>query len=1018
MRFLQGHAALFSLLATTAMTFPTTSAFAQDVTWIGGDDFWHNPFWDNGGTPGASDHAIINDGHVTVDLAGAEALDVTVTNTGILEFQNQTADSLLINLFDLDTSEIPELRFTLGGSAGNSTLNVTGNDNGTSTDVSVTFFDTSSAGTADITLSNNAQLVFTNDSRGGSATVSSDASDIRFENDASAENAHITSTAGSTIVFADNATADDATIDLLNQGTGTPQLDFYNAASAGTATVSVTGNGSGTYIDATVTFRDGSSAGDAAITLSNSAQMVFRDNSTAGDATIVSTDSMVGFQDDASAGSAEITNNSGSILIFALNATADGATVINNAGGVVDVYFRTGGAPIGIGSLSGAGNVYLGAAGVALGALNQNDTISGMIGDGYSPELRAALGITGPQPTGGILEKVGTGTLTLTGNNTFIGDTLISAGILQLGNGGTSGSLAGNIENHGTLAVNRSDTVTYNSVISGGGAVRLIGSGGVALTGDSSGFTGTTAVEAGTLAVNGSLGGDLDIWSAAKLQGTGTVGNTNISGTIAPGNSIGTLMVNGNITFQAGSTYAVEADAAGQSDKIHATGTAAINGGTVSVTAGAGDYQADTQYTILTADAGRNGTFATLLSDLAFLDASLSYDPQNVFLTLMRNNVDFGSVGETPNEVETGHGVQSTGAGNPVYESVVDLSAAQARAAFDALSGEIHASGVSALLEDSRFIRDAMNNRLLASFAPVPIEVLPVLAYSEPAGGGMMAPSSADNSYGVWGSAFGSWASSDGDGNAAGMSRNVGGFLAGIDGLVAESWKLGLLTGYSRSSFDVDDRQSSATSDSYHVGVYGGTQWGQLSLRSGAAYSWNDIDADRQVVFGGVNDQLTSSYGAGTTQVFGELGYGMTAGSLALEPFVNLAYVNVHTDGFVEQGGASALSVNGTSNSLTFSTLGLRASTDLMFGDMPASVRGMIGWRHAYGDVAPTLGQAFAGGDVFSIAGVPVTKDAAVFEAGLDLEIAPNAGLGLTYQGQIGKDAQDHAIKAASNVKF
>lgn len=896
-------------------------------------------------------------------------------------------------------------------------MNVTGNDNGTSTDVSVTFFDTSSAGTADITLSNNAQLVFANDGTAASATVLSNASDIRFENNASAGNAQITSTAGSTIVFADNATADDATIDVLNQGTGASRLDFDDSASAGNATVNVIGNGSGTYIDAFAIFDGTSSAGTATITVSNSGQLAFRVDSTADDATIISTGGIVGFQNNASAGSAHITNNAGGIVLFIHNATADGATIVNNAGGVVDSYLRAG-VPVSIGSLSGAGNVYLGAAGVVLGALNQNDTISGMIGDGYSPELRAALGITGPQPTGGILEKVGTGTLTLTENNTFIGDTLISAGTLQLGNGGTSGSLAGNIENHGSLVVNRSDTVTYNSVISGGGAVRLIGSGGVALTGDSSGFTGTTVVEAGTLAVNGSLGGDLDIWSAAKLQGTGTVGNTNVSGTIAPGNSIGTLTVNGNITFQAGSTYAVETDAAGQSDKIHATGTATINGGAVSVTAGAGDYQANTQYTILTADAGRSGTFATLLSDLAFLDASLSYDPQNVFLTLMRNDVDFGSVGETPNQVETGHGAQSTGAGNPVYESVVDLSAAQARTAFDALSGEIHASGVSALLEDSRFIRDAMNNRLLASFATVPIEVLPALAYSEPAGGGVVAPSYADNSYGVWGSAFGSWARAEGDGNAAGMSRNIGGFLAGIDGLVAESWKLGLLTGNSRSSFDVDDRQSSATSDSYHVGVYGGTQWGQLSLRSGLAYSWNDIDADRQVVFGGVNDQLSSSYGAGTTQVFGELGYGMTAGSLALEPFVNLAYVNVHTDGFVEQGGASALSVNGTSNSLTFSTLGLRASTDLMFGDMPASVRGMIGWRHAYGDVAPTLGQAFAGGDVFSIAGVPVTKDAAVFEAGLDLEIAPNAGLGLTYQGQIGKDAQDHAIKAAFNVKF
>lgn len=99
MRFLQGHAALLLLLTTAAMTFPTACAFAQDAYWQGGNDWWNMPWWSTGIEPDASTTAIIEDGHVTVDSV-AVAAEVRVTDTGILEFQNQTANNLLINLFE------------------------------------------------------------------------------------------------------------------------------------------------------------------------------------------------------------------------------------------------------------------------------------------------------------------------------------------------------------------------------------------------------------------------------------------------------------------------------------------------------------------------------------------------------------------------------------------------------------------------------------------------------------------------------------------------------------------------------------------------------------------------------------------------------------------------------------------------------------------------------------------------------------------------------------------------------
>jgi fibronectin-binding autotransporter adhesin len=165
----------------------------------------------------------------------------------------------------------------------------------------------------------------------------------------------------------------------------------------------------------------------------------------------------------------------------------------------------------------------------------------------------------------GALTKVGVGSLTLTGTNTYSGVTTINDGTLQIGDGGTAGELSASsaITDNATLMFKRSDTLAQGSnfgTISGTGALIQAGNGTTILTAGNS-YTGPTTVSAGTLVVNG----DQHLATGAvtvsgTLAGTGTVGGaTTISsgGTHAPGEvgTVGTQNFSSDLNYADGSIF-------------------------------------------------------------------------------------------------------------------------------------------------------------------------------------------------------------------------------------------------------------------------------------------------------------------------------------------------------------------------------------------------------------------------------------------------------------------------------
>ncbi|MEO5760113.1 MAG: autotransporter outer membrane beta-barrel domain-containing protein [Mesorhizobium sp.] len=157
-------------------------------------------------------------------------------------------------------------------------------------------------------------------------------------------------------------------------------------------------------------------------------------------------------------------------------------------------------------------------------------------------------------------EKTGTSTWKLTGTGTATTNWTIQQGTLQIGDGGISGSMIGNVVNSGTLAFDRSDQVIFAGTISGTGGVNQIGTGTTVLTGANT-YSGATTITAGKLSVNGSLANSaVTILNGGALGGNGMVGATTLQagGVIAPGNSIGTLTIQGNY-IGAGGTVEIEA---------------------------------------------------------------------------------------------------------------------------------------------------------------------------------------------------------------------------------------------------------------------------------------------------------------------------------------------------------------------------------------------------------------------------------------------------------------------------
>ncbi len=680
-------------------------------------------------------------------------------------------------------------------------------------------------------------------------------------------------------------------------------------------------------------------------------------------------------------------------------------------------------------------NLFAAAGGYGAFTSNVTVTMNAALG-GFNAIDMWSNNISGP----GSLTKLGTGILVLGGNNTYTGGTVVGGGTLALsgtliGNlttlaGGTfvsgggyavqPGSTlnnAGTFQSVGALLVNQGTLINSGTLLSS-----LATAGSVSNTGS---ITGNVS-NAGSFANNGVVTGAF--MNAGLLSGTGTiVGNLANFAALAPGNSIGTMTVNGSLTQAAGGVYQVETNAAGQSDRINVTGTpgtASLNG-TVSVVGASGVQAPRTTYTILNASGGIAGSFASANSLYPFLLPSLGYDANNVYLTLQVGG--FAAAGQTATQQAVGRVLDAnvfTATGD--FATVLGTMAtntqspALAQATLTSLSGQNYSSFSTSMVQGAQLFMNNFANQTGGGGSPASTRVALAEACD------IACDAGAPAAWGAWGGALGGLGVIGSGTNPGQLTYSVGGFAAGLDRMVAPGLRVGVTAGYTTGTQWTQGFSGNGTTDTFLAGLYGNYRMDKVYADAMFGYGYSFNQMWRQIFIPGLQPR-TAQGSAGANQWYGQIegGYRFDIGTPAdayVTPFARLQGYTGAQNGFSETGAQSLnLTVAGqTTNSLR-SVLGaqLGGAIDLGWREKLA-VQVRLGWSHEYADTARPVTATLAGAPLmpFTTYGVAPTRDGAVVGFSANTAVADATSVYLRYEGNISGQDSAHALTAGVRMSW
>ena len=847
-------------------------------------------------------------------------------------------------------------------------------------------------------------------------------------------------TLGSPPTFAETALVDNGTVAQIG-----PQVEG-GFATAGTLTIGATVPGSTVQL-----LPGGSLEITNPLIIGAEGTLLFSGGSLVGGGNVIHNDGTVAFETPSTPGNEQLVHSidgSGRLIvdlegtstlrIFSTN-TYSGETILNsgtleaesttalspNSAFMVNSTLNLNGFSNTIGSLSGTGTVLNNGAATAtltVGHDNSNSTFSGVLENGTSVLA---------------LIKSGTGVLTLTGTNTYTGGTTISAGTLQLGNGGTTGSITGNVIDNGVLAFNRSDSVTFNGVISGQGTLVKQGGGTLTLTGMSTEFTGPTTVNDGSLIVDGSIASTQTLVNpGALLGGHGFLGGDLVSsGIVSPG----TLTVNGNYTQNANGTLRIEVAglAPSQHDLLVVNGHASLAGTLQLIRLGGFQLHIGDQFTFLIANRGVSGTFSTVqnpfISD-TLVKAQIIVLPTAVVVQGTQGS--FTEVAMTPNGVAVARALDSA-VGDPRASTLINFLNTEplnklSPGDFDLISPEQLASvfniAVSLANVQSANLERRMDD-VRAGSTGFNAAGFTMNGTTPSFSGGLAGPTGVEgksgpsvltpipeNRWGVFAAGLGEFTHVDSTDNARGYDLQTGGVTLGVDYRIGSNFAVGLIAGYAHTNADLPN-SGNMDVNSGKFGLYATAFTGGFYLDSAVTGGISEYDSHRTALLG----TASGSTDGGDLNVLVNGGYDWKKGGLSIGPTASFQYTYVSFNGFTESGSLAPLIINDQHVDSIRTAFGMKASYDWKVGNVLIRPELRAAWQHEYGNSAYSIVASFANGagSSFTVSSPNIGRDSLLLGAGVAVLWTDRISTYVYYDGELGRTNYDsHNVTAGVRLTF
>ena len=708
--------------------------------------------------------------------------------------------------------------------------------------------------------------------------------------------------------------------------------------------------------------------------------------------------------------------------------TYAGGTRINNATLVVGADGALGGASSGLAIDNGTlrySTGFASARSVSLSNVGRIDTSN------------QAVALSGTISGSGQLLASGGGVLTLSGVNTYTGGTTITENTtLAVGADSALGATTGGLTiNSGKLLalasfnIARPITVDANGVIdSAGYSVRLTGPVTMNVTENQTlAFDGTAHV-LGPLVLDAQ---GLNVGPNSTLRGTGTIGSlTTVSGTLAPGNSPGTLTFTAPVTLMPNAVLSLDIDGTG-------TGTEAGNYSRVIVQganslAAAGVIQpvlrgitgeatntyvppVGQSFTAIQADGGVSGTFQGLTQPADGLLPGTRFDALYTpnALTLYVTPASYANLGPlgislTPNQASTGAsfdalrptpGLRTDAATSDVLAKVFVQPTGALPYLLDHSAGTVYGDAIMTGLESSRLFGNTIADQAAARR-------------------GAMLGSSANavsdgRGWTTWVTGFGQTTQLGASGNTSAASTN-GGAAAGMDVPVTSDLRLGIAAGYARSHTSSGATGATDNSNLGFISGYGTWTCGRYFVDAQGGVTIASYDTRRGINILGLTARGDASGFGGNAQL--DVGRVFDLGAFQLQPTVGLRYDSLG-HGALTESGASVLSLavdSGDASSLR-ATAGVRAQTTFALGSgYQLTPTARVMWAHELGDVSTTTTASFVGAP-----GAPMRSTSAKTGAdGALVGIGAGLGLpnGMTAFGGYGADVRNNSTSQAFTV--